>query len=100
MQAFVKRITGWLMVAALVLVPLGTTALAENPTQVIEPSAESMAVDLIVLRPLGIISLAAGTALYVVSLPFSALGGNTDQAKEKLVRDPAEFTFSRKLGDL
>lgn len=100
MRAFAKRVIGSLVVAALVIVPLSTTALAQNPIQVTEPSAESMAVDLIVLRPLGIVSLAAGTTLFIASLPFSALGGNVDQAAEKLMKDPAKFTFTRKLGDL
>lgn len=100
MRAFAKRVIGSLVVVALVIVPLSTTAFAKNPIQVAEPSAESMAVDLIVLRPLGIVSLAAGTTLFIAALPFSALGGNTDQVSEKLVKDPAKFTFTRKLGDL
>jgi len=40
-----------------------------------------------------------GTAVFIVSLPFSALGGNTKIACQKLVKDPAKFTFKRPLGD-
>jgi hypothetical protein len=35
-----------------------------------------------------------------VSLPFSAMGGNTKTAFNKMVADPAAFTFKRPLGDL
>lgn len=100
MRTPLKRIVGCLVVAALVLVPMGATALAQDPVQAIEPSGESMAVDLLVVRPLGILSVVAGTAVYLVSLPFSAMGGNMDKAGEKLVKEPAKFAFARKLGDI
>jgi len=40
-----------------------------------------------------------GCAVFIVSLPFSLLGGNTKQASQKLVKDPASFTFVRPLGE-
>jgi hypothetical protein len=89
-----------LTVSALVLVPLGTTALAQSPVQASDPSGEAMIVDFVLLRPIGIISLVVGTTFFALSYPFSALGGNADKAKEKLITDPARFTFDRKLGDL
>jgi len=62
------------------------------------PSAETMIVDGLILRPLGIAATAIGTGVFLATLPFTALGGNTDQAGRKLVADPAKYTFGRCLG--
>ena len=62
------------------------------------PSASEMAADLVVARPVGAAITVVGAALFVVSLPFSALGGNTEQAAETLVMGPARETFQRCLG--
>lgn len=62
-------------------------------------SAGAMAVDVVAIRPLGLIATVLGTGLFVVSLPFSALGGNVGEAAESLVKAPARFTFTRPLGE-
>jgi hypothetical protein len=62
------------------------------------PGAAAMVADLLVARPLGIAFTAIGTTVFVVSLPFSALGGNVGEAAEKLVVEPARETFVRCLG--
>lgn len=64
------------------------------------PSFGAMLVDGVVVRPLGLGAMVLGAATWVVTLPFSALGGNVDEATQKLVVDPARFTFVRPLGDL
>jgi hypothetical protein len=46
-----------------------------------------------------VVATAIGTVFFVVSLPFSAAGGNIDIASEKLVKKPARFTFKRPLGE-
>ena len=43
-------------------------------------------------------STLVGFALFTVTLPVSLLGGNEDEAAEKLVRAPARSTFLRCLG--
>jgi hypothetical protein len=58
-----------------------------------------MIADLVFVRPLGIVAVAVGSVFFIVSLPFSLLGGNSKDAAQKLVYDPANFTFSRPLGD-
>jgi hypothetical protein len=58
-----------------------------------------MIVDLVVLRPAGLLATILGGAAYVVSLPFSAAGGNANEAWNTLVAGPAQFTFARPLGD-
>ena len=52
------------------------------------PSYETMAVDTIVGKPLQLVAALAGTATYIVSLPFSLIGGNADQAQQKLFVEP------------
>lgn len=66
----------------------------------IQGSAEAMIGDLLILRPIGIAVTALGAAVFIVSLPFSVLGGNTKDAFHELVVDPARFTFNRPLGVL
>jgi len=58
----------------------------------------AMAGDLLIARPFGVVWTVAGSALFVVSLPFTALGGNVKQAAHTLVIGPAKETFVRCLG--
>jgi len=83
----------------LLLVPMVSPALAQNPVEVQEKTAEGMAADLVVLRPLGIVSTVLGSAVYVVGLIFSGPGGNASESADILVKEPAKFTFVRPLGD-
>lgn len=94
-----KRSMILLLIAAMIFIPLGTSALAQSQDLDNKITAEAMAADLLVVRPLGIVASVVGTAVFIVSLPFSALGGNTKIACQKLVVDPAKFTFKRPLGD-
>jgi hypothetical protein len=66
-----------------------------------EGEAEEMAgmiADFLLLRPLGIVGTAIGTASFIVSIPFSLLGRNVGAAFKALVAKPAKFTFARPLG--
>jgi hypothetical protein len=86
------------LIISLVFMPW-STALGAYDTDKEEASAESMMGDAIAARPLGLIATVVGSALFVVSLPFSALGGNVDEAAQKMVVAPAKFTFKRPLGE-
>jgi hypothetical protein len=57
-----------------------------------------MAMDGLIGRPVGLAATIVGTALFIATLPFSSLGGNTHQAWETLVQDPGRYTFQRCLG--
>ena len=86
------------VVFTLIFIPFSSTVLAqEEPEDVDLPG--KMAVDILLTRPIGIISTVLGTAMFIVALPFSALGGNTKQAYENLIAKPARYTFKRPLGD-
>lgn len=88
-----------MVIAAMMIMPLASNALATEYFETENPSGGAMMFDLAVVRPVGIIATAIGCVFFVVSSPFSALGGNFDTAGEKLVKDPASFTFKRPLGD-
>ena len=57
-----------------------------------------MAADAALARPVGAVATVAGFAVFLVSSPFSALGGNTQEAWDSLVAAPATYTFKRPLG--
>lgn len=61
------------------------------------PSYETMVVDTVAGKPLQLINAVAGTIAYVVSLPFSLIGGNADQAQQKLFVEPWD-AMARCLG--
>jgi hypothetical protein len=52
--------------------------------------------DLLITRPLGLASLVVGSAVYIVSLPFTQ---SRDKVAKTFVEDPYYFTFKRPLGD-
>jgi hypothetical protein len=54
--------------------------------------------DLVFARPLLLAATVVGTGMFLVSLPFSALGGNIEGAANTLVISPAWETFIRCLG--
>lgn len=62
------------------------------------PNAAKMVGDLVVARPVGLVMTVAGTAAFIVSLPFTLLAGSTGEAAEMLMIGPAETTFVRCLG--
>ena len=82
------------LIAAMILIPFGATAFAQTRT----PSAGAMITDTVFARPLGFGALIVGTAAFVISLPFSALGGNVKQAFKQMMVQPTRFTFVRPIG--
>ena len=99
MRKMAKQSIIFVLAAALVFIPFGTAALAGTHTSKDDIDAGIMAADFLFARPIGIVSIVAGSALFVVSLPFSALGGNLKDASQKLIKDPINFTFRRPLGE-
>lgn len=63
-----------------------------------KPNAFAMTGDLLVARPIGLVMTVAGTAAFLVSLPFTVLAGSVAESAETLVVGPAETTFVRCLG--
>jgi hypothetical protein len=70
-----------------------------DPMYTVEaPKAFSMIGDLLIARPLLIGATVIGAAAFVVSLPFTALGGNVGEAGQALVVEPGREAFVRCLG--
>lgn len=64
-----------------------------------ETTGEIVAADALLARPVGIAATAVGAVLYAVTLPFTLIAGGEDAVRERLVEDPANYTFTRCLGD-
>lgn len=62
------------------------------------PKGYAMIGDLLIARPLLIGATVIGAAAFVVSLPFTALGGNVGEAGQALVVEPGREAFVRCLG--
>ena len=63
-------------------------------------SAEAVVVDGLLLRPGGVLATLLGTVVFVVTLPFSIPTKSVDKAAQKLIVDPAKYTFVRPLGQI
>jgi len=63
-----------------------------------QPGGGAMIVDALLVRPVMAAAMLGGTALFIVSMPFSAMGGNMEGAAETLVMTPARAAFARCLG--
>ncbi len=90
--------TVFFFVLALVAMLGSSPAVAEQQRMEAQPSGGAMVVDALVARPLLIVATAAGTGLFLVSLPFTALGGGVGSTAETLIKTPAEAAFRRCLG--
>jgi hypothetical protein len=91
-----------LLMAALFLwaTSLGHAAEDAYTTRSDDVSAEAMLADGLLLRPGGVIATILGTAVFVVTLPFSIPTKSVEKAAQKLVVDPARYTFVRPLGQI
>lgn len=99
MLKFIKYTMIFCVISTLIIIPFGNVALAQDQFQTNDMSVEKMVVDFILIRPLGIAATAVGTAMFIVSLPFSALGGNSKKVCRKMIVEPSKFAFKRELGD-
>ena len=91
---FFSRLLSAVTLSAVMIAP----QMAYSETLEEDPSALAMTGDLLFARPLLLATTIVGTAVYIVSLPFSLAGGNAEQAGETLVVGPAKATFVRCLG--
>ena len=99
MKKLIKYPAALMLVLAMLMLPLGSAALAQEYIESDEASGDAMIYDFVIVRPISAVATLASTTVYILSLPFSALGGNSDEAAEKLVKEPFEWTFDRPLGE-
>lgn len=100
MHSLTKSIVVWSLLLCFAGVLAAPALAAEKNEPIKDVSGEAMAVDFLLLRPLGMATTVLGTALCIFSVPFSSPGGNESKAIEKLMKEPARFTFQRQLGDI
>lgn len=91
------RTTLFGMVLATMLISFPVSA-QQAPSSEAQPSGGAMILDALVARPLLAAATLGGTALFIVSMPFSAMGNNMEGVAETLVMTPARATFARCLG--
>lgn len=91
---------------ALVVLVVALGMVAANPAMAVDdyasadaPSAGAMVVDAAIVRPLSLVATVLGAGVFLVALPFSLTGMNTDKADQRLVVEPLRYTFQRPLGD-
>jgi hypothetical protein len=95
MANITKKLIAALAVAAFTIVPFSSSAYGQPG----EPAAEAMVTDTVIVRPLGIAASVIGTVFFIISLPFSIPGGNTQVACKKLIAEPLQYTWTRPLGE-
>ncbi len=64
------------------------------------PHGADMAGDLFIVRPATAGITVIGTAVWLVSLPFTLIGGNAGEAGKTLIVEPFSYTFARPLGHM
>jgi len=73
---------------------MGGSATSENPDGI------TVLADAAVLRPLGLAACVVGLVGSLVALPFAASSGSGEVVRKKFLREPFEYTFKRRLGDV
>jgi hypothetical protein len=104
MKKSTRKPVSYLLAATLALSSIAYVpgAFAGSYSNSIEPerTGGTMMADTFLIRPFMIAGTVVGLATFVVTLPFSALGGNVGEAGDTLVVQPAKYTFIRPLGEL
>jgi len=105
MRIFSKRLASYVMAAmfaatSLTLPVVASASSYDYMAESSEPTGSEMMADAFLMRPFMLVSTVVTTATFIVMLPFSLLGGNVGESAEKLVAEPARYTFTRPLGEL
>jgi len=71
----------------------------EGWAQTETPDEEIPMMDLLIARPIGVAAGIAGTALFIVTLPFTIPTNSVDKSARMFIVDPFNFSFSRRFPD-
>ena len=96
-KAAVRANTLRMLVLSLIL-SLMTPSLVTAATVEERPTGMAMIADVLLIRPVMAVGTGIGAGVYLVTLPFSLLGGNAQEAGSKLVVVPFRASFLRCLG--
>jgi len=105
MQTITKKLASYLMVCVLTMASLSIpmTANATSYDYMAgsnQPTGGMMMADAFLVRPFMLVSTVVTTVTFIITLPFSALGGNVGETATTLVAEPAAYTFTRPMGQL
>jgi hypothetical protein len=84
---------------SIMTMPASAANVSGNPGYEVEaPHAYSIVADVVIARPLLIAATVIGAGLFVVTLPFTAMGGGIGRTGHALVVEPGKAAFVRCLG--
>lgn len=101
MYRTMKKSVTLFVIFALVLIPFCVSAqdFDQSPFEKKEEiGAGKIAFDALIVRPVSLGAILAGSLLFVVALPVSSFTGETRMTYEKFIKDPTRYTFKRPLG--
>jgi hypothetical protein len=99
MKVFKKIFLSFLAVS-LAMGCLSSTGWAEDKWAKNDPVGQGWSVmDLIFARPIGVAAGIVGTAIFVVSLPFTIPAGGAKEAADMFIVKPFQFSFTREFPD-
>ncbi|MEA3244313.1 MAG: hypothetical protein U9Q19_12890 [Pseudomonadota bacterium] len=104
MRIISKKLASYLVAVMLTMSSLGLPMAANAASygymaESTEPTGGEMMAE-ILMRPFMLVGTVLTTATFIIMSPFSALGGNFGESFDKLVKEPAAYTFTRPLGEL
>ena len=62
------------------------------------PTGTEIVFDFFIARPLGLVGLAVGSTVFLVSFPLAVITNSTKDTADALVAQPFDFTFVRGMG--
>ena len=83
-----------LLTAVALLIASAPNALADK-----SPDPAAMVLDAVVIRPICAVVTVVSSVVFVVALPFAAIGKKVPETAEAMVARPARAMFWRPLGD-
>ena len=86
------------LVAGLIVLVISISARESWSAQAEGARVEDI-VDLVVLRPAGVVATVAGACLFVLTLPFTVPTRSVEESADRFVVAPFEYTFSRPFPD-
>ncbi len=89
----------FVVISAMIFTPCLTSA-RDLEREISKSTVGNTFIDAAIYRPVGLIAIPVGAVLFVITIPFSAISSSVGNSFEKLVAQPAKYTFVRPLGDI
>ncbi|NPU84560.1 MAG: hypothetical protein HPY65_08715 [Syntrophaceae bacterium] len=99
MKRFLSVVIVLLLISAMSLPVFARETPDDRPAP--EPQMEEIPafIDVVFLRPVGLVACVAGLAATVLALPFALPSGSMDKVTKALINEPFYFTFKRPIGE-